>query len=193
MYENGYALISDTSQPITLSSDASENVTKFYYRALGEEIMIRYWVKHVIDNGDGTTTLRAIEMKSETVAKGQSVTVVEKDVEKKTFEGYKYDRAVTLPSTFTDNSSSNSITLYYVKDETQTRTLSYTVEHYLDNALQTADTVTVEKEVWVLDPATTLTVTPASVAHKSYTNTEFTHSDSAAIPGTIQTGGLTKL
>ena len=192
-YVNGYVLISDTPQTITLSSDASENVIKFYYRALGEEIMIRYWVKHVIDNGDGTTTLRAIEMKSETVAKGQSVTVVEKDVEKKTFEGYKYDRAVTLPSTFTDNSRSNSITLYYVKDETQTRTLSYTVEHYLDNALQTADTVTVEKEVWVLDPATTLTVTPASVAHKSYTNAEFTHSDPAAIPGTIQNGGVIKL
>lgn len=192
-YVNGYVLISDTPQTITLSSDASENVIKFYYRALGEEIMIRYWVKHVIDNGDGTTTLRAIEMKSETVAKGQSATVVEKDVEKKTFEGYKYDRADTLPSTFTDNSSSNSITLYYVKDETQTRTLSYTVEHYLDNALQTADTATVEEKVWVLDPATTLTVTPASVAHKSYTNAEFTHSDPAAIPGTIQNGGVIKL
>lgn len=192
-YVNGYVLISDTPQTITLSSDASENVIKFYYRALGEEIMIRYWVKHVIDNGDGTTTLRAIEMKSETVAKGQSVTVVEGDVEKKTFEGYKYDRAVALPSTFTDNSSSNSITLYYVKDETQTRTLSYTVEHYLDNALQTADTATVEEKVWVLDPATTLTVTPASVAHKNYTNAVFTHSDPAAIPGTIQNGGVIKL
>ena len=192
-YVNGYVLISDTPQTITLSSDASENVIKFYYRALGEEIMIRYWVKHVIDNGDGTTTLRAIEMKSETVAKGQSVTVVEKDVEKKTFEGYKYDRAVTLPSTFTDNSSSNSITLYYVKDETQTRTLSYTVEHYLDNALQTADTMTVEEKVWVLDPATTLTVTQESVAHKNYTNAVFTHSDPATIPGTIQNGGVIKL
>lgn len=192
-YKDGYKLVSDTPQTITLSSDASENVIKFYYRALGEEIMIRYWVKHVIDNGDGTTTLRAIEMKSETVAKGQSVTVVEKDVEKKTFEGYKYDRAVTLPSTFTDNSSSNSITLYYVKDETQTRTLSYTVEHYLDNALQTADTATVEEKVWVLDPATTLTVTPASVAHKNYTNAVFTHSDPAAIPGAIQNGGVIKL
>lgn len=192
-YVNGYVLISDTPQTITLSSDASENVIKFYYRALGEEIMIRYWVKHVIDNGDDTTTLRAIEMKSETVAKGQSATVVEKDVEKKTFEGYKYDRAVTLPSTFTDNSSSNSITLYYVKDETQTRTLSYTVEHYLDNALQTADTATVEEKVWVLDPATTLTVTPASVAHKNYTNAVFTHSDPAAIPGTIQNDGVIKL
>lgn len=192
-YVNGYVLISDTPQTITLSSDASENVIKFYYRALGEETMIRYWVKHVIDNGDGTTTLRAIEMKSETVAKGQSATVVEKDVERKTFEGYKYDRAVALPSTFTDNSSSNSITLYYVKDETQTRTLSYTVEHYLDNALQTADTATVEEKVWVLDPATTLTVTPASVAHKSYTNAVFTHSDPAAIPGTIQNGGVIKL
>ena len=192
-YVNGYVLISDTPQTITLSSDASENVIKFYYRALGEEIMIRYWVKHVIDNGDNNTTLRAIEMKSETVAKGQSVTVAEKDVEKKTFEGYKYDRADTLPSTFKDNSSSNSITLYYVKDETQTRTLSYTVEHYLDNALQTADTATVEEKVWVLDPATTLTVTPASVAHKNYTNAVFTHSDPAAIPGTIQNGGVIKL
>lgn len=192
-YVNGYVLISDTPQTITLSSDASENVIKFYYRALGEEIMIRYWVKHVIDNGDGTTTLRAIEMKSETVAKGQSVTVVEKDVEKKTFEGYKYDRAVTLPSTFTDNSSSNSITLYYVKDETQTKTLSYTVEHYLDNALQTADTMTVEEKVWVLDPATTLTVTQESVAHKNYTNAVFTHSDPATIPGAIQNGGVIKL
>lgn len=192
-YVNGYVLISDTPQMITLSSDASENVIKFYYEKLGERIMIRYWVKHVIDNGDNNTTLRAIEMKSETVAKGQSVTVAEKDVEKKTFEGYKYDRADTLPSTFKDNSSSNSITLYYVKDETQTRTLSYTVEHYLDNALQTADTATVEEKVWVLDPATTLTVTPASVAHKNYPNAVFTHSDPADIPETIQDGGVIKL
>ena len=192
-YVNGYVLISDTPQTITLSSDASKNVITFYYRALGEQTMIRYWVKHVIDNGDGTTTLRAIEMKSETVAKGQSVTVAEADVEKKTFEGYKYDRADKLPSTFTDNSSSNIITLYYVKDETQTKTLSYTVEHYLDNALQTADTMTVEEKVWVLDPATTLTVTQESVAHKNYTNAVFTHSDPATIPGTIGDGGVIKL
>ena len=192
-YVNGYVLISDTPQTITLSSDASENVITFYYRALGEQTMIRYWVKHVIDNGDGTTTLRAIEMKSETVAKGQSVTVEEKDVEKKAFEGYKYGSADKLPSEFTDNSSSNIITLYYLKDETQTKTLSYTVEHYLDNALQTADTMTVEEKVWVLDPATTLTVTQESVAHKNYTNAVFTHSDPATIPGTIQNGGVIKL
>lgn len=192
-YVNGYVLISDTPQTITLSSDASKNVITFYYRALGEQTMIRYWVKHVIDNGDGTTTLRAIEMKSETVAKGQSVTVEEKDVEKKAFEGYKYGSADKLPSEFTDNSSSNIITLYYVKDETQTKTLSYTVEHYLDNALQTADTMTVEEKVWVLDPATTLTVTQESVAHKNYTNAVFTHSDPATIPGTIQNGGVIKL
>ena len=192
-YVNGYVLISDTPQTITLSSDASENVITFYYRALGEQTMIRYWVKHVIDNGDGTTTLRAIEMKSETVAKGQSVTVEEKDVEKKAFEGYKYGSADKLPSEFTDNSSSNIITLYYLKDETQTKTLSYTVEHYLDNALQTADTMTVEEKVWVLDPATTLTVTQESVAHKNYTNAVFTHSDPATIPGAIQNGGVIKL
>lgn len=192
-YKDGYKLVSDTPQTITLSSDASKNVITFYYEKLGEQIMIRYWVKHVIDNGDDTTTLRAIEMKNEAVAKGKSLTVAEADVEKKTFEGYKYDRAVTLPSTFTDNSSSNIITLYYVKDETQTKTLSYTVEHYLDNALQTADTMTVEEKVWVLDPATTLTVTQESVAHKNYTNAVFTHSDPATIPGTIQNGGVIKL
>lgn len=191
-YVNGYVLISDTPQTITLSSDASENVIKFYYRALGEEIMIRYWVKHVIDNGDGTT-LRAIEMKNEAVDKGKSLTVAEADVEKKAFEGYKYGSADKLPSEFTDNSSSNIITLYYVKDETQTKTLSYTVEHYLDNALQTADTMTVEEKVWVLDPATTLTVTQESVAHKNYTNAVFTHSDPATIPGAIQNGGVIKL
>lgn len=192
-YKDGYKLVSDTPQTITLSSDASKNVITFYYEKLGEQTMIRYWVKHVIDNGDGTTTLRAIEMKNEAVDKGKSLTVAEADVEKKTFEGYKYDRADTLPSTFTDNSSSNIITLYYVKDETQTKTLSYTVEHYLDNALQTADTMTVEEKVWVLDPATTLTVTQESVAHKNYTNAVFTHSDPAAIPGAIQNGGVIKL
>ena len=192
-YKDGYKLVSDTPQTITLSSDASKNVITFYYEKLGEQTMIRYWVKHVIDNGDGTTTLRAIEMKNEAVDKGKSLTVAEADVEKKTFEGYKYDRADTLPSTFTDNSSSNIITLYYVKDETQTKTLSYTVEHYLDNALQTADTMTVEEKVWVLDPATTLTVTQESVAHKNYTNAVFTHSDPATIPGAIQNGGVIKL
>lgn len=191
-YVNGYVLISDTPQTITLSSDASKNVITFYYEKLGEQTMIRYWVKHVIDNGDGTT-LRAIEMKNEAVDKGKSLTVAEADVEKKAFEGYKYGSADKLPSEFTDNSSSNIITLYYVKDETQTKTLSYTVEHYLDNALQTADTMTVEEKVWVLDPATTLTVTQESVAHKNYTNAVFTHSDPATIPGAIQNGGVIKL
>lgn len=191
-YKDGYKLVSDTPQTITLSSDASKNVITFYYEKLGEQTMIRYWVKHVIDNGDGTT-LRAIEMKNEAVDKGKSLTVAEADVEKKAFEGYKYGSADKLPSEFTDNSSSNIITLYYVKDETQTKTLSYTVEHYLDNALQTADTMTVEEKVWVLDPATTLTVTQESVAHKNYTNAVFTHSDPATIPGAIQNGGVIKL
>ena len=53
--------------------------------------------------------------------------------------------------------------------------------------------MTVEEKVWVLDPATTLTVTQESVAHKNYTNAVFTHSDPATIPGTIQNGGVIKL
>ena len=50
------------------------------------------------------------------------------------------------------------IKVYYVKDNSQTKTLSYTVEYYKDGVKDAEATQTVEEEVWINDPTTTLTV-----------------------------------
>ena len=68
---------------------------------------------------------------------------------------YKFEKTEPspIPTTIEDD---GVIKVYYVKDETKTHELSYTVEYYKDGELVKEDTQTVSKNVWVND--TTLPV-----------------------------------
>jgi len=81
------------------------------------------------------------------------------------------------------------ITVPYVKDENWTKILSYTVESYIDGEL--AEKEIVAGKVWINDPDT-LTVQPVD-KNKYLPEYDFDHSDPAALPETIDNGGVIKL
>ena len=68
--------------------------------------------------------------------------------------------------TISVNESENVISIYYVKDETQTHKLSYTVEYYKDGDLVKEDTQTVSKDVWVNDTTLPVDVEDINVTDK---------------------------
>ena len=49
--------------------------------------------------------------------------------------------------------SGTVINVYYVKDASQTKDVTYTIKYYKDGEEQTEDTITVTKKVWVNEPS----------------------------------------
>ena len=88
------------------------------------------------------------------------------EYEDKCKTGYKLGEEVNLPLTISVNESENVISIYYVKDETQTHKLSYTVEYYKDGDLVKEDTQTVSKDVWVNDTTLPVDVEDINVTDK---------------------------
>ena len=64
--------------------------------------------------------------------------------------GYKFDSAE--PETLTIAAEGNVITLYYVKDESKTNTVSYKIHYFVDGVERTGDMISKSEEVWVNDP-----------------------------------------
>ena len=91
---------------------------------------------------------------TETVTKsvwvGSNMVPVESDDINTTDKYVGYDFEKTDPETLPESVAANSvIKVYYVKDLTDVRDLSYTVEYYKDGVKVDADTETVTKSVWV--------------------------------------------
>lgn len=69
--------------------------------------------------------------------------------------------------------SKNVITVYYVKDESQTKATSYTVKHVVDGAERTADTKTYNSTAWIGEANPTIAIEEGSLAQKSYEGYKF--------------------
>jgi len=103
--------------------------------------------------------------------------------------GYKLD-GDTAPLTITSNPHNNVIKVYYVRDPSQTRNVTYTVKYTRDGVEVAADTYTVTKEVWVLDPDDIeVSVDAISAANNRYSGYELRNNPFVA-PATIRDGGV---
>ena len=86
-----------------------------------------------------------------------------------------------------------TIKVYYVKDDSQTKELSYTVEYYKDDVKDEDATKIVSQKVWINDPDT-LTVNAAEIAPKDkYVGYELEKTEPAEIPETIENKGTIKV
>ena len=106
--------------------------------------------------------------------------------------GYKFDRTepATIPSVVEDKTV---IKVHYVKDEAQTKELSYTVEYYKDNLLQESDTQVERKTVQILEDDT-LTVDKSKInLTNKYVAFKFKNTDPAQIPDTVENGTVIKV
>jgi uncharacterized repeat protein (TIGR02543 family) len=105
------------------------------------------------------------------------------------YPGYKFDSTDPdpIPATIADG---GVIKVYYVKDDSATKTLSYTVEYYKDGVLVPGDTETVTQNVWVNDPTDTLTVQTVDTSNDKYPGYTLDSSATGSIPETIADGGV---
>ena len=80
-----------------------------------------------------------------------TVTVTENQIKENCPIGYKLDETSELSVKITENVDKNVIEVYYIKDESQTHDITYTVKHYIEGEYQKEDDFTDTQSVWVND------------------------------------------
>ena len=157
-----------------------------YWVAKRYDYKIEYYYDRQIDN---TLTETGKNVK------GKEITVSDESIKNNTKTGYKLknvdpeNKMIYISS----NEEENIIRVHYVKDETQTKELSYTVEYYKDGVKVTEDTQTVKTTVQVLKPDT-LTVDKSNINTKDkYVGYKFEKTNPTEIPNTIENGSVIKV
>ena len=112
-----------------------------------------------------------------------------------TYKGYKYESMTPEAKEGNEVASGTVITLTYVKDNSQTKPLSYTVEYYKNGVKDEEKTQTKTIDVWVNSEQTTLPVDKAEI---NTTNAfgdayRFVNTDPASIPNEIANGSIIKV
>ena len=80
-----------------------------------------------------------------------TVTVTENQIKENCPIGYKLAETSELSVKITENVDKNVIEVYYIKDESQTHDITYTVKHYIEGEYQKEDDFTDTQSVWVND------------------------------------------
>ena len=135
----GYTVL-NADEKLTIGSDESQNVLVIEYRANTYGYLVEYYYDGVKDESATLNKLAQFNTK-----------VNSYDPKEK--PGYKFEKTENLPLTITTDASKNVIKVYYVKDASQTKNITYTVKYFKDGAEVTADKQTVTKTVWVNDPS----------------------------------------
>ena len=171
----GYSFVK--TEPLTIPDTIENNgVIKVYYERNSYDYEVHYFF-----NGNEDTSL--IERKS---AKYEEVISTYTD---KVRPGYKLDRVENLPLTI--STEDNVINVYYVTDNSQTKTLSYTVEYYKDGVLTDTE---IEKETKQLLDSDTLTVKVNKInTVNKYPGYKFEKTNPSELPEIIEDGGVIKV
>ena len=153
----GYSKVEPSSARIQLKEANNEII--FYYEIDDSQTKklgytVRYYRDNVEVTGDAQTVEKDVWVNADELAVDGVDTANDKYV------GYKFDHTdpEAIPGTI---AGGGEIKVYYVKDESQTKTLSYTVEYYQDGTMESEDEITAV--VWINDPDT-LTVDKATIA-----------------------------
>ena len=133
----GYTVL-NADEKLTIGADSDSNVLVIKYRANTYGYSVEYYYDGVKDE-------------SATLNKSAQFNTKVNTYDPKEKPGYKFEKNENLPLTITTDASKNVIKVYYVKDASQTKNITYTVKYFKDGAEVTADKQTVNKTVWVND------------------------------------------
>ena len=136
----GFKFVKADGSPLVISINEAANVINVYYQSNSYAYTVEYYYDGIIDT----------EKTEKSAAKYNSVV---NDYTDKCDTGYKFEKVEGLPLTIATDESKNVIRVYYVKDESQKKNVTYTVKYFKDGAEVTADKQTVTKTVWVNDPS----------------------------------------
>ena len=177
----GYTFESYSAETLTINSvNPDENVIILYYTRGSFEYTVHYFYDNVEDKSATETA---------TAAFAEVVTTYTDKVKK----GYILDRVENLPLTVTEVKANNFIHVHYKKDPNDTKTLSYTVEYYVDGVLDELETDKFFAQVWIGD-ADILTVEETAInTEDKYPHYKCVSTDPEEIPDTIADGGVIKV
>lgn len=148
----------------------TDTVINIYYKKDESQTKpVNYTVKHIVDGQEKYSQ----NYTSEVWINDEAVIEVKKDSLKHTeYTGYKFDNQT--PADITEGSlipTDTTIVLTYVKDDSQTKKLKYTVNHILDNQIKvSADFI---EEVWINEENELITVTELSIKPKDFEGYEY--------------------
>ena len=135
----GYTVL-NADEKLTIGADSDSNVLVIKYRANTYGYSVEYYYDGVKDESATLNKSAQFNTKVNSYDPGEKT-------------GYKFEKTENLPLTITTDASKNIIKVYYVKDASQTKNITYTVKYFKDGAEVTADKQTVTKTVWVNAPS----------------------------------------
>ena len=191
--DTGYKFEKVEGLPLTIATDESKNVIRVYYvKDESQKKNVTYTVKYF---KDGTEVTEDQQTKTDTVWVNASSNMnVDKTAINTTdkYVGYKLDTSATgtIPDTVTDG---DVINVYYVKDTSQTRGVSFTVEYYKDGVKDDSKTDVIPNDIWVNDDVQPVDATKINVTDKFGAGYKFEKTDPATIPSTIADKGVIKV
>ena len=191
--DTGYKFEKVEGLPLTIATDESKNVIRVYYvKDESQKKNVTYTVKYF---KDGTEVTEDQQTKTDTVwVNASSNMTVDKTAINTTdkYVGYKLDTSATgtIPDTVTDG---DVINVYYVKDTSQTRGVSYTVEYYKDGVKDDSKTDVIPNDIWVNDDVQPVDATKINVTDKFGAGYKFEKTDPATIPSTIADKAVIKV
>ena len=176
----GYKFDKTENLPLTISENADNNVIKVYYVKDNFGYTVEYYYDNVKDDS-----------KTDTGSGLYQSTI--NNYTDKNITGYRFDKTENFPLTITENPSNNIIKVYYILDDGNTKTLSYTVEYYKDNVKVEGDTQTRTKTVQILDPDTLEIDRSLINNNNKYVGYKIDRTDPANVPDIVTNGDVIKV
>ena len=171
----GYDKVNPADVEIEITSGANEYT--FYYNRAKFDYTVEYYYDNVID-ASKTEQIESLY--------NEEITSYTDNIK----EGYKLDKVEGIPLTISQNEDENIIKVYYVIDPSQTKTIQYTVNYYIDNVLQENDIQLEPQIVQVLsDEIINVDKSKINITDK-YEDCTFVETDPTQIPDTIENGGI---
>ena len=184
----GYKKVAPMEATITI--DVKKNEISFYYvKDESQKHELSYTVEYYKDGekADTETVTKSVWVNDETLPVDvEKINVTDKYV------GYKFveTNPTKIPTTIENG---GVIKVYYVKDESQTKTLKYTVEYYLNDEPKDSEVVT--EKVWINSERDSLTVNKENIntTNKFGDSAIFVKINPTTIPDTVKDGTIIKV
>ena len=158
--------------PTKAEGEVWQNGTTYYAKFVRDDSQqkkITYTVRHEVEGVERHKTVF-----SQMVWAGEenpTIEIKQGALDQETYKGYRYDHMSPEKKVGDFVENGTIITLYYVKDETQTQPTEYTVQHVV--AGEVRDTKTYKSTAWINDEDPKIVIEEGSLAQKSYTGYKF--------------------
>ena len=184
----GYKKVAPMEATITI--DVKKNEISFYYvKDESQKHELSYTVEYYKDGekADTETVTKSVWVNDETLPVDvEKINVTDK------YKGYKFveTNPTEIPTTIENG---GVIEVYYVKDESQTKTLKYTVEYYLNDEQKDSEVIT--EKVWINSEKDSLTVNKENIntTNKFGDSAIFVKTNPTTIPDTVKDGTIIKV